>query len=74
MNKKVKVVAVRMSEDLYNKLQKEATYQKRSLSQVLRLLVESYFDDTTQQGFESPKRLYDHPLERHSPNRISASQ
>jgi hypothetical protein len=44
MSKKLKIVAVRMDDDLHNKLQEEATHQRRSLSQMLRLMMEYYFN------------------------------
>lgn len=61
MNKKTRVVAVRMSEELYEKLRINAASRQRSLSQVLRLLLEAYFDETTPQNSEQSRRKYDRP-------------
>ena len=68
MSKKLKIVAVRMDDDLYSKLHDEAANQRRSLSQMLRLMMESYFNKNI-----SYKATPNRPFQRLY-SKLSASQ
>lgn len=60
MDKKINIIGFRVGDELYRQTEAQAFKERRSLSQIVRLALESYLRQTSQSSFGSPKTLSGH--------------